>query len=284
MQKLIFTKVYSMHFLSILQRSLLIYQWQNIFEIMVISWILYTVIRLLAQDVQKPLLRYFCIYFSIIIIAYSYEYSTLQLLILVTAPALLTFFTIIHQETLQKNFVALYRPAISTKKDLWHSHLIQFCQKQANKNQSTAFIIEKKQNLESFLTIGVSCNSTFSPIFFDLLYSSPLVFTEQFLLLQYDGTLRGINTEIQPHTVLHTNISSDEKELFLSAKTDTLILKMDSATLTFTCIHNNKKLSHLSAHTTNTILNTFFEIKTHSLEGTMYADTFHPHHKKTESP
>ena len=274
MQKSYITKAYFMYFLNILQRSFLVYQWQDIFEIMVISWTLYRIIFLLAQDTQTPLLRYFYLYFLVIIIAYSYECVTLQLLILVTTPALLTFFTIIHQETLQKNFIALYRPTISSKKDFWQSSLIQFCQKQASKNQSTAFIIEKKQNLESFLTIGVPCNSTFSPILFDLLYSSPLLFTEQFLLLQYDGTLRGINTEIQPHRVLHTSTSSDEKELFLSAKTDALILKMDSSTLTFTCIHNNKKLSHLSAQTTNTILNTFFEIKTHSLEGTMYADTF----------
>lgn len=271
-----------MDFLTILQRSLLLYTWQDLFEITVISYALYTIASILHQDTQKPLVRYFYIYFSLIIIAYTYNCPTLQILLLVTAPALITFFIIIHQETLQKNFVALYRPAVLTHKSPWHSQLIQFCQKQASKNQSTAYIIEKKQNLESLIHIALPCHTTFSSQLFDALYASHYIFPEQFALFQYDGTIRGFNVEIQSHAILHNYATQEEKELFLSAKTDAFLLKMDSKTLTFTCIHNNKKLSNLSAHTVTTILNTFFEIKTHSLEGTMYASTFNTHHEKTD--
>ncbi len=265
-----------------LQHLFLIYQWQDLFEIAVLSWVLYKVMHLLAHDTQKPLLKYFYIYFSLIIFAYSYNCQTLQILLLVSAPALLTFFIVVHQETLQKNFVALYRPAIYVKKEIWHYGLIQLCQKQASKNQSTAFILEKRHNLETLVTNGISCNATFSPSVCELLYTTPLVFSEHFFLIQYDGTIRGLNVTINEHSVLHSATLPEERELFLTAKTDALLLKMDATTLTFSCIHNNKKLTHLSARTMTTILDTFFEIKTHLQEGTMYENTFDASYKKTE--
>ena len=268
--------------LSILQRALLIYKWQDFFEILVMSSVLYKIIIILAQDTQKPLLRNFYLYLSLVFIAYSYDCLTLQILLLISAPALLTFFILIHQETLQKNFVALYRPAITVKKEPWHHSLIQLCQKQASKNQSLSCIIEKKQNLESLVIGGVTCHSSFSFAFCEILCASPLLFTEQFILFEHDGTIRRINAEIYPHGILHHEFSENERELFLTAKTDALILKMDSHTLTFTCIHNNKKVAHLSAHTTQNILNAFFEIKTHTLEGSMYAHIFDNKYKKTE--
>lgn len=271
-----------MLFFSTIGRLLLVYQWQDVFEITVLSWTLYKIMDLLAHDTQKPLLRYFCTYLGLVVIAYNYNCLTLQIFLLVTAPALLAFFVFIHQESLQKNYVALYRPAAHLKKEIWHHHLIYLCQKLASKNQSSAFIIEKQQNLESLVTIGIECRVSFTPPFFEILYNSPDVFSERFFLLENDGTLRGINVTLPSHSILHSSSLLEETKLFLTAKTDALILEMNASTLTFTCIYNNKKLSNLSAHTMIIILDTFFGIKTNSLEGTMYESTFARTYNKTD--
>lgn len=265
-----------------LQHFFLIYTWQDIVEIMVFSWGLYKSMTILAYDSQKPLLRYFLLYSTLIIFSYTFNCTTLQTLLLITAPALSTFFILIHQDTLQRNFVALYRPAVSLKKEIWHLALIQFCQKQASKNYSSAFILEKKQNIESLLTITIPCHATFSNLLGELLYSSPAVYEHHYLLIEFNGTIRGINVSINSHTILNNEEIIHDKELFLTAKTDALILHMDATTLTFTCIHNNKKITDLSAHTITSILNTFFETPNNSIERTVYESTFNTSYKKTE--
>lgn len=252
-----------------------IFTFYDCIEIIIMSWLSYKIIHFLTTHSEYNLLKPTIIYVSVIAIAHFIHLVTLELFVLITAPAVICFFILIHQEQLQKNFVALHRlPTQKTHKKMWHYSLIQWCQKQASKGISSSYIIEQTENLESVLTSYVPCHTLFSSSLLEIIYESPLFFSEKPILIQYDGIIKGLNINYTKHPILHTYENQQAQELFISAKTDALIMHMNAHTLTFTCVHNNQILNNLSAHMMTLILDKFFEVSTSSLQGKTYEHLF----------
>src|SRR3989338_8316527 len=95
-----------------------IYRWRDVIEIIFLSGVFYYFCLWLKQDTQKPLLLTFYTYVFTLTIAYFTGLPTVTFILTSFFPVLLVCFIIIHQSTLQKNFIALH--AISPKTTATH--------------------------------------------------------------------------------------------------------------------------------------------------------------------
>jgi hypothetical protein len=174
-----------------------IMSWKDIVEILFFSSLIYAFSRWLIADKTKRLLPYFYLYLTTILCAQYAELHTIALLLLVTAPGAVALFVLMHQHTLQKNLIALKNIATLSKESSsdWIVHIGQFVLQQLNHNKEIICIIERSDNLESFITCPFIFNAPLSPALLQCMVQSPSYEAQDMLWISRDGTIRGINSQ-----------------------------------------------------------------------------------------
>ena len=255
-----------------------LYRWQDGVEILLISGLFYYLSLWLSQDKQKPLLPIFYGYSSALLIAEYSNLVTISTLLLLFLPIMFTVFLIIHQNTLQKNFISLYALTPSQKPSTdWIETLVRAGLTAASDNKSFTCIIEKKQALETIISSQQCISAPLSLEILRLINTSNLYNTEQMVWIDTHARIHAFNAIWQKNSVtewLSQEVQEQEPwlrdALFFTTKTDALFIKLIPSTRTFTLIANGKIIQKALAHHAFSAIRTYLGYTPHSLQGDWY--------------
>jgi hypothetical protein len=234
-----------------MMKFLSFFVWRDAIEIILLALLIYYLSLWLKKDRQKNLLFYFYGYCALSAGAYFAQLTTISHLLILFSPLLIMLFVLIHQETLQKNFVALcsITPARSTQSE-WLETLMQTIVASMNNQQDIICIIERSQALDDLVSTALPIRTDINKELCNLLLTSHLFDTTGMIWLNTYGMLLGINTTFKsiPDELIHTDslVSWKQHALFFTTKTDALLLKTHATARTLDIIVHGKEYGGLT--------------------------------------
>lgn len=235
--------------------QLYIFRWQDTLEILLFSGGIFYLSLWLKQDSEKPLLGIFYGYCTVFLASYHLQLFTLSTALLTFAPITVAVCLLLHQSTLQKNFIALHNITPATTTIDWLELVVRSALVALGDNKPITGIIEKKQALDTLLTSPYPFDCPLSEGLFHILINSQVFDTNALVWIDNSGRLRAINAEWKKNSVdewLAQEVKEQEQwlqdALFFTTKTDALFFKLNPATRTFTLIAQGKILQRVSAH------------------------------------
>lgn len=238
------------------QNMLLITSWRDLLEITLLATFIYAFIRWLAQDQQKNLLGWFYGYTALLMTTYYLNLATIHTTFFIMTPMLLMVFFMLHQQTLQKNFVTLTSLS-SQPRNLhhWLEELIQGCLYTLNKNREIICIIQRSDAIEQFVTAGSIFNAEINRELLELLIEKIDHSGTIILWVTHTGKLHAINPIWRVH-VDEIWVTPEVKALhkwkqdaiFMTEKSDAIIFSLSPTTRLCTLIIEGKMVPDLSAH------------------------------------
>lgn len=218
---------------------LAIFSIKDVIEILCITGGLYSFSLWLKQDLQKPLVLYFYGACSIIITAHLIDLPTISNTLTVLYPTIIMLFILVHQKSLQKNFVTLknWQPSQITNTN-WLETLLRSCIIAANNKRQISCIIEGHDSLNELVSAPFEIKSKLQPELLDVLLNSAGYDQHKMIWLSSTGVLLGINTEWQ---LLDSIVDNNESELdnwqknclLFTGKTDALAFRLNPVSKCF---------------------------------------------------
>lgn len=215
---------------------------KDVIEIIVITSGLYYFSIWLKHDQQKPLVGYFYGINILIIISHLANLPTLNSAMTVIYSPILMLFILVHQRSLQKNFVALKNiKPVQTINHNWLEILLRSCIIAANNQRQIYCLIEGTDALSSLVNAPFEIKSKIQAELLDILLNSPMYNQYKMIWLSSTGVLLGINTEwklINSTPNNQTNEVDDWQKdcLLFTAKTDALAFRLNPHTKKFDII------------------------------------------------
>ena len=234
--------------------------WRDGLEILCFSVLFYYLALWLKKDKTKNLLPYFYGYCLLALTAHVLHLPTVTYFLFLFAPAAVMLFVLMHQDTLQRNIIALKNIAVpQTHHDNWCETLLRTCLIALNNNKEMLCVIEHTDSLQPFIITPFIINAPLNQSLLELLLASPSYEQQQMIWLNSKGTVLGINAtwqHVQPlqQTFVSSELSWRDDALHYSAKTDALLLHASPATRTFTIAVSGTLLQKLSVHHANQII------------------------------
>lgn len=233
-----------------------LYGWKDILEITLFSGALYYFSLWLQRDKQKPLLLYFYGYCLALTVCYVAHLATTQTALLLFSPVILVVFVVLHQESLQRNFVALHTISSSYKdSEDWVSLLMRSCLVAVSNHKELSCVIERRNALQTLLDTPFLFQCKLKEGLLDFLTESDSFNDKELIWLQDDGTLLGVNCSWKKRSIdawLAKEVKEQEPwlqdALFFTSKVDALYFKINATTRTFTLVAQGKVLEKVSAH------------------------------------
>lgn len=237
--------------------------WKDIIEISFFSYIIYFFSRWLIKDKKKNLLIPFYSYLSLMFISAYLNFLTISSLLINFSPAAILILIILHQETLQRNYVTAKNliPAqkITAGND-WLDILMKTCLMAFNHQKEITIIIEQNDVLKEFITTSSFIQADITTGFLSIIIESAGYNSKKYIWLNSTGIVVAINSEINME-IDQTWLSSiahltkqQQESLFISQKTDAIILRSHHENRLFEVTTRSKHYEHLNAHTTLKIL------------------------------
>ncbi len=236
------------------------FYWRDALEILFFSGVIYYICLWLQKDKQKKLLLYFYSYAALLVSCHYLQLTTINHVLLIATPIIAFLFIIVHQQSLQKNIVALHNitPALSDNNS-WLEIFIQSCLVAINKKKTMTFVIEHKDNLSDFLSTKSPFQANIQYDLLNILIGSSLYDQEKMIWLTTEGKLVGPNslwTQNIEKLWLEKSVKLVEKwhqqAVFFTSRLDALILRLNPKDHTFTIVVNGMTLNNMQA--TNTLL------------------------------
>ncbi|MGE0206278.1 MAG: hypothetical protein AB7R69_00345 [Candidatus Babeliales bacterium] len=230
--------------------------WQDPVEIIILAGIIYYFSLWLHADKTKPLLTYFYSYCLIFFGCYHFNFLTISSFLLFFSPVIFTLIILIHQELLQRNFVALKKiiPAKASIHHDWLEHLVRMLVRTAHSKKTVLCIIEQEQALHHILEAPFILNTTFQPDILKLLIESSSYDHEKIIWLDNKGTVIAVNSwwkKAIDELWQEPEIQKAEKYLgqasIITAKSDALFLRCNAETATFDIVAQGKIVEHVAA-------------------------------------
>lgn len=240
---------------AFIQQEWLFLTWRDAIEIFFFSSVIYYFLTWLNHDKQKNLVFWFYGYCILTFGAYTAQLHTMSIALFTCIPLVLMLFILIHQQTLQKNFIALKNitPKIN-KKHSWLENLMQASLHAINKNREIICIIERTDSLEQFLTTSCTFNADITRELLQLLINTTSAKEPIAFWVNHTGRLITINPTWHVH--LDETWTSDEIKtlhkwkqdaLFITEKSDALIFTISPTTRLFDVITKGKTVNKISA-------------------------------------
>jgi len=240
---------------------------RDIFEILFYSACIFMFCTWLMIDKSKNLVLYFLSYCIFTLCCWVFQLPTLSSFLITYAPIVFLFFIIVHERTLQRNFIALSNrvPSPSQEKNNnWLEILMQSALITINDNKSITVIIEHTDSLDSYLATSFFINADLSKNLLDIFFSSIVYDTEKMIWITIHNKIKAIQVSwITPER------KPRENALFYTSLNDCIVLITCPLTRTFTVIGNGKETTKLSAHQTNLLIKKEF-FKHQKETGTRY--------------
>lgn len=238
------------------------FSWRDALEIFMLAACIYYFSCWLRNDRQKNLLLYFYGLCTLVLGTHYLELSTFNTFFLLASPILVIFFIVVHQETLQKNYIMLRNvtPIKETNSEDWLELLVSTCLMAVNNNKTIHCVIEHKDNLESLITTPMSLYADVQKNLLSMLLESDTLDQTRMIWITSTGRLRGINASWTPYAQdwLADSVKNfdswQQDALFFSVKTDAIVFKITPETRSFSIIAQGKSFTGISAaHTLKTI-------------------------------
>jgi hypothetical protein len=240
--------------IPILLTNLSIWRWQDVFEIFFFTGSLYYLSRWLARHINKKLLVTLYSYCTCIIVAYFLELTLVYSFLITTAPIACMLLILMHQETIQRNFIVAQRIVPAPSNQQWIEALMQCCMKAGSGNKDVFGVIQRNDDVSTYLKTNCPINALIHKDLLFMIMQSPLFEHGKLLWLRSNGSLVGINSSWQQFTnkilpdSLHPHADWQEMALAISAKTDVLVFKSDHTTNSFSIILNGVLAEKITAH------------------------------------
>jgi hypothetical protein len=247
---------------TIVATTLKIAHWHDSIEIIFISTVLYYFLLWLREDRQKNLIYIFYGYCILAFCSYYSHLPTMSHFLFSCAPIMLIFFIILHQNTLQKNFVTLKRAhKVAEEHVSWFEELTRACLGALNNNKEFICVIERNDQLQGLIEAPCVCYADLKKDIFDIFLEKHKCTPPSMVWINQSGKLVGINATWQLRfgeewiTPQATTIAQWKQDgIVITAKTDALIFKVTPLTRTFDLIIQGKLVEDLTADQAFTIL------------------------------
>ncbi len=269
-------------FLDYYTRCLHIFSIKDFVEILIISGGLYYFSLWLKADKQKPLLFSFYGYCLIFFTTHYTNLTVINTLLIGLFPVTILSSILMHQTTLQKNFISLYkiRPTETSSNRNWIDTLMQVSLIALSNNKRFYCIIERNDPLETIIQTPIALSSILTEELFTLFMHSNQFDPYKFLWMNNQGIIKGINNSWKKNSVetwLAQEVQEQEEliqdALFFSTKSDLLFICADPITRTFKIIHNGSLQENISTSLAFIELKHYFN-HTVSTQGDTYANTY----------
>jgi hypothetical protein len=243
-----------MSFATGMWHTLAIYHWRDALEIIFFSTLFYHLAYWLKQDKTKNLLPYLYGSCLVTLVAYVLDLSTVLSCIFIFAPGMVALFILFHQETLQRNIVALKH--IAARKDEptdWQHTILKAALLRMNAQKELCGVISCSDDLLTLVSTPFLLNTPITHYTIELLFSSPSFDASKMVWFHADGSVRGINTtwnyrREEKHGARSViEMWKEESQLF-TRKTDAFAFRLDPETRLFTVIKEGIILEAVNAH------------------------------------
>ena len=220
-----------MDFYTFMQWQLSFLTWRDCMEIFFFSCMVYSLTKWLKKDTEKNLLPYFYGYCLITLCSYHLQLPTVTYCSFLFAPVVIMLFMLFHQETLQRNLIALKNisPPAHHPQD-WLETVLRHMLKALNEKKSLLLLLEHTDSLSSYLEVAYSLDAHITEGTFHLLFEKELYDPMSMLWIKSDGTLRGINSVWKASW--HPSHYSDSRAwiddaIAYTTKTDAVIMQLN---------------------------------------------------------
>lgn len=256
-------------------------QWYDCIEILLFSTIIYFFCVWLSKDKQKPLLFYFYSYCLLFCLSYVLNFTTITYLVFIFSPAVMMLFFMIHQHTLQKNFIALHNitPAPKPHNEFWFDDAMRSILSVLNNGKDVFLVVERRMSLNEFLEADIPIHAPLTKSFFDIVLEASIRDTTSLVWLTSHGHLIGINAHwraeliddaMPPKNMPHPSSFYYEHAWF-THKTDALVLHLTAQEKHATFIMHDKMVHNTSALTGLTLLREHIIRQSEQKKGDFYA-------------
>lgn len=239
----------------ITQEILHIHTWRDWAEIFFFSLLVYSVLLWLKKDTQKNLIFYFYAYSGLMMLSYHLQLTSISFILLQGLPASILLFLCIHQETLQKNFIALQtiNPVV-TGDTPWLEELMRICLSALNKKRDLRIIIERTDGLAACVHAPYIINADLKKGLLDLFLDAGNPEEPVTLWVHESGKLIASPVEwrilpdetwIMP-TARHLT-DWQLNSILITQKKDTLVIYLSCINKAFDLIVDGKIIEHLTA-------------------------------------
>ena len=237
--------------------------WHDIVEIIFFSSLCYYFFLWLQADKQKNLFPYFFYYWSATIFAFLCSLKTMYLMLLILSPIILLVFMMLHQTTLQRNYITLMNitPPPDKHPSDWLEIAFRGFLYGMNRGKSIHCIIEQHNSIRALIETPINLNTPLQLDLLNMLIDTPTFDDTKYIIINHSGKLIGINSILQ-NTKDDTWLN-DERETFplwqqenmmLTLKSDAITLYANASTRNFTVIVQGKMIQHLDAKDTLKII------------------------------
>jgi hypothetical protein len=175
--------------------SLFIFSFSDLTEIIFFSSLIYCCSIWLKNDKQKNLLASFYILLSIFISSNFFQLTNVTNFFISFFPVILVVFFLIHQRTLQKNFIALKKiqPAKNFIDNDWVDSFMRAIFNAMSNNKQMTCIIEGQNSLADFIKTPFTISAPISKELIDILINSHNYEQQKMMWISWDGKINAIN-------------------------------------------------------------------------------------------
>lgn len=240
-----------------------IFSWSDCIEILFFSFIIFKFSCWLRQDHRSNLLSYFYLGTTGFILAYLFDLAAIKQFYQVSWPIMLTIFIIIHQKSLQKNYVAArtLEPTKYPEQSSWLSLLMSAAFKGLQHKKNLTFVIEGNNALDEFIDKPITVNSPIQESLLSMIIESSLTQSDTIILITHYGKLIGLNCvwqkEIDPLWLdkkYDAYQGWEQEALYWSTNLDALIFQADPNTKRITIIAQGTYVPNLITDKAVTII------------------------------
>ena len=236
--------------------------YRDIIEILFFAAVIYYIQLWLKKDKTRNLILGFYIYCALFCASYYADLPVLRFVLFVFAPAIAMLFIILHQETLQKNFITMSNPAVPLDdKEHWINELITCSLTALNRHKDIIIVLERNDHLKSIIHSPYFIYAELKRDVFEILLEKQMPGNDQMIWINQQGKIVSINsswkTQLDKDWLSRTTEKMHmwkQQALHITNKTDALVLKINPLSRSFDIINQGKALQGMNADTVSTYL------------------------------
>lgn len=204
------------------------FSWSDGIEIVFFSMIWYTALLWLKKDRTRNLLYPVFTYLVVLAGSYILPFTTIHYSMIWLAPVACCLLFLVHQRTLQKNFIALW-PSYQTSQTDWVEQLIRYLLTTAHHGQQISCIIENKDSVTPWITARYDMQLPVSSTTFELLATHTRHRWDKPIIISSVGTVTGFDTAWTPSSQQQAALSEYDQPTSCTSFCDAIYLHVQPA-------------------------------------------------------
>lgn len=227
--------------------------WRMAVEVVFFAALFYYTVRWLSNDKTKNLVLWFYAYCAAAFGAHIFNLPTMAQFLFLFGPAAVMVFVLLHQETLQRNYIVTKNITPARQTNDWLGDLMSVFLGTVSKNKPVICVIEKTDALCTLLSSPLTFNTQIQKNLLDILLNSTAFEGNKMIWINHHGQLIALNASWHQldDEWFRNEIADDEAwkqdAILLTNKTDALVFKI-SPNRTVDLIAQQKLIEQVSIH------------------------------------